>query len=113
MAVSSRLAFGVAGHDGRAAVAARADRLARIEQQAPFRLARLRRMALVAVLDEDRPDLRLEERDALGGVLLLRFRGAGHPCAQQQPGCPTAFATHCQLTVCHVPVLGRIVHASV
>ena len=37
----------------------------RVEPQAPFRPAGLGGVALVALIDKDRPDLRLEERTAL------------------------------------------------
>src|SRR5690606_9152426 len=59
----------IARHDGRSALAAAKETRARVEAQIRTRLLRSRRVALVAMLDEERPDLVLEEGDVLGARL--------------------------------------------
>ena len=75
--------------DQRAAVSAGANAGAAVEQQAPLELARflgLAGVALVAVLDEYRPDLPFEEFDA-GAVRLSGRRGARQNGARQNDAC--------------------------
>ena len=66
-ALISRLLLRVAGDDRRAAVAALEHAVAAVEVEPALELLGGGRVALVAVLDEHRPDLLLEELDA-GGV---------------------------------------------
>ena len=93
----------ITSHEGRAGVAPLQHARLRVEQQAPL-LVGVGGVAVVAVVDEDRPDLRLEERDGIGtggGRRLLgphtgrhdRHRRARHHCGQDwptpRPGCVT------------------------
>src|SRR5688500_13826788 len=71
---------GVAWNQSGAAVAAGAERVAGVEPQAAFDLVRLFGMALVAVLDQHRADLLLEEVD----LLARRFGSVGRG-GQKQP----------------------------
>src|SRR5208283_255168 len=71
--------LGLAGRQGPPAVAAGQESLAAIEQQAALELGRSLRMAAVAVLDQQRPHLRLEELQAD----LIRVRRRGRPGEQR------------------------------
>ncbi len=85
--------------DQRAAVATGANAGPAVEQQAPLELARLLGLAgvaLVAVLDEYRPDLPFEEFDA-GAVRLSRRRGARQNGACQNGACQNGA---CQYGAC-------------
>src|SRR5947209_7990500 len=52
--------------DGRPAIAARSNALARIELQTTLRFSRSRRVTLVAVFDQDRPNLGFKEGKPFG-----------------------------------------------
>ena len=77
----SRLLLAVAGHDGRAVLAALADAVAGVEQEPALDLLRFGRVALVALLHQHRANLLLEERDLLLRRLVVeanaRRRGPG------------------------------------
>ena len=74
--------LGISRHDGGPGLAALARGVPGVERQAALRLARLGRVALVALFDEDGADLALEELDAfgvrVGGARAVRPGGPRH-----------------------------------